>query len=112
MSNDSPSAATDEADWLTDEVIAAVARHMNNDHAEDNAVICRGVGGRAEVTAARFVGMTTRACGFAITTPDGSSELEVPFANEVTERAEVRAEVAALYHRSAAMLGIAPRIEH
>ena len=95
--------------WLTDEVIAAVAHHMNTDHVDDNLVICRGVGGCTEATAATFVGMTTTVARFSVTVPGGTREIEVPFADEVTERAQVRSEVAGLCHRSAALLGLPPR---
>lgn len=100
-----------DAGWLTNEVIAAVARHMNTDHADDNVVICRGLGGYPGATTATFVGMTTTAARFAASGSDGEREIEIPFADEVTERPEVRTQVAALYHRSAAQLGLPPRTE-
>lgn len=96
-------------DWLTDEVIAAVAHHMNADHVDDNVVICRGLGGCDDATAATFVGMTTKVARFTVTEPGGEREIEIGFADEVSERAQVRTEVAGLYHRSAAMLGLPPR---
>lgn len=95
--------------WLTDDVVDAVAQHMNTDHVDDNVVICRGLGGCGDATAATFVSMTPTAARFAVTTPAGTREIDVAFAAEVTERAQVRAEVAGLYHRSAALLGLAPR---
>ncbi len=95
--------------WLTDEVVAAVAHHMNTDHAEDNVVICRGLGGVEDAETAEFVGMTTTAAHFRVTTPGGTRQVEVPFAEAVTERPEVRVQVADLYHRSAALLGLPPR---
>ncbi|HET8930343.1 MAG TPA: DUF2470 domain-containing protein [Acidimicrobiales bacterium] len=96
-------------DWLTDEVITAVAHHMNSDHVDDNVVICRGLGGCDDATAATFVGMTTTVARFSVTGPDGEREIEIEFADEVSERAQVRTEVAGLYHRSAALLGLPPR---
>lgn len=33
------------ADWCTPEVVAAVARHMNDDHADDCVVLARVWGG-------------------------------------------------------------------
>lgn len=98
-----------DAAWLTDDVIAAVAHHMNTDHADDNVVICRGLGACGDATAATFVGMTTKVARFSVTLPDGTHEIEIAFADEVTERAEVRTQVADLYHRSAALLGLPPR---
>lgn len=98
-----------DASWLTDDVVAAVARHMNDDHADDNVVICRALGGYPEATAATFTGMTTTAARFTASGPDGERTVEIDFADRVTERAEVRTQVAALYHRSAALLGLPPR---
>lgn len=95
--------------WLTDEVIAAVTHHMNTDHVDDNVVICRGLGGCDDAIAATFVGMTTTAARFTVTDARGPREVEIAFAETVTERAQVRAEVAGLYHRSAALLGLPPR---
>ncbi len=96
--------------WLTDDVVAAVAEHMNTDHAADNVVICRGLGGHDATASAVFTGMTTREAVFTATDAAGEEvEVRVPFANEVTARPEVRTEVADLYHRSAAMLGLPPR---
>ncbi len=92
------------AEWLTDDVIEAVARHMNTDHADDNVVICRGLGGCPDTIAARFVGMTTTGARFAATVPEGQRDVEVTFAEAVTERSQVRTQVAALYHRSVEML--------
>lgn len=96
--------------WLTDEVVDAVAKHMNTDHLGDNVVICRGLGGVGDATAARFTGLTTTGARFVVTTDAGDQDIEVPFDRPVTERAEVREQVAALYHRSAQILGLPPRI--
>lgn len=99
-----------DAAWLTDEALAAIARHMNDDHADDNVVICQGLGGRADTASAVFITMTTAEAVFVATDSGGSDhEVRVPFANEVTARPEVRAEIADLYHRSAAILGLPPR---
>ena len=97
-------------DWLTDEVIAAVAAHMNDDHADDNVVICRGLGGVPDATSATFVGLTTTAARFSVTDADGTRDVEIAFENEVTERAMVRTEIAGPYHRAAALLGLPPRV--
>jgi hypothetical protein len=111
MPEPTPDAPTAEArpDWLTDDVIAAVAHHMNTDHAEDNLVICRGVGGVPDATTAHFEGLDRHSATFVATTPDGTRTVRVPFAAPVTERAAIRAEVAALFHTSAAQLGLPPR---
>jgi putative heme iron utilization protein len=39
------------------EAVAQIARHMNDDHADDNVLIVRALGGQPEATAARMSGM-------------------------------------------------------
>ncbi len=92
--------------WVTTEVVAAVARHMNDDHAADNIVICQVAGGRPDTTAAVMTGLDPDGIDFTATTPDGEVAVRVPFGRRLAERAEVRTEVARLYHESAAALGL------
>lgn len=98
-------------DWLTDEVVAAVTAHMNGDHAADNVVICRVAGGRGETTSAVMVGLDGEAVEFLTEGPDGQQLLRVPFSSPLADRAQIRAEVARMYHDSAAALGLLSR-EH
>lgn len=98
-----------EGAWLSPDVVAAVARHMNDDHAEDNVVICRGVGGHPTTTSASFVGLDTTEATFLAVTPDGDFDIRVPFAQPVHDRSDVRVAVAELFHRSAALLGMPER---
>ena len=92
------------ADWLTDDVVAAVVTHMNGDHADDNVVICRGAGGRPAVTQARMTGLTAEAIVFAATEPGGEVVVRVPFGAPLSSRAEVREHVARLFHESVELL--------
>lgn len=66
------------------DVIAAISRHMNDDHATDALVIVRGLGD----------------------TPDATA-----FARPLTERPEIRAEIVRLHTEAATALGIDPRTE-
>ena len=95
--------------WLTDEVIAAVTAHMNGDHAADNVVICRVAGATPDASAARMSGLDLDAIEFTATTPTGESVVRIPFAQRLGERAQIRAEVARMFHESAAALGLPPR---
>jgi hypothetical protein len=99
------------SDWLTPDVVTAVAAHMNGDHPEDCVVICRVLGGRPDTTSAVMSDLDVTAIHFTATGPDGDAAVRIPFAAELTARAEVRAEVARMYHESAAVLGLPPR-EH
>ena len=93
------------------DVVTAVAAHMNGDHAEDCIVICRVLGGHDDTTAATMTGLDGEAVEFLATTASGPVTVRVPFSEPITERAQIRAEVARMYHESAAVLGL-PSREH
>lgn len=102
-----------DGSFLTDDVVAAVTAHMNGDHAEDNVVICRGVGGRPDVETATMAGLDLDAVTFAVTTTDGGTdEVRIPFSSPLEERRQIREEVAQMFHDSAAQLGLPPREQH
>jgi hypothetical protein len=97
------------------DVVAAIARHMNDDHAEDNVTICRGPGGQPGTTAATMTGMTPDGIVFAATI-DGEAgedqvEVVVPWGEPITERAQVRTEVVRMHTEASAALGL-PAREH
>jgi hypothetical protein len=85
---------------------------MNGDHADDCVVISRALGGKPHTTAARMTGMDHEAIELLATGPDGDSVVRMPFSRPLTERSQVRAEVARMYHESAAALGLPPREQH
>jgi len=96
--------------WLTQDVVDAVTAHMNGDHAEDNVVICQGVGGRPDVRAATLTGLDLEAVTFTVTTESGATdEVRIPFSSPLADRPQIRAEVAEMFHRSAELLGLPPR---
>ena len=101
----------DRPEWLTDDVVAAVTAHMNGDHAADNVVICQVAGGRADTTAADLVGLDGDAVEFRTDGPTGEQLVRIPFSSTLADRAQIRAEVARMYHESAAALGL-PSREH
>jgi putative heme iron utilization protein len=84
---------------------------MNGDHSEDCVVICRVLGGRDDTTAATMTGLDAEAIEFLATTSEGELTIRVPFSERLTERAQVREQVARMYHESAAALGL-PSREH
>jgi hypothetical protein len=92
--------------WLTDDVRSAVLAHMNGDHPEDCAVICRGLGGRPGTTSAVMTGLDLEAFEFLATDADGDHPVRVPCAAPLADRAQIRAEAARMYHESAAALGL------
>lgn len=103
---------TDAPSPFSPEVVAAIARHMNDDHAADNVTIVRGLAGVTSATAATMTTMTPEGIVFAVS--DGSedtTEVVVAWSEPITERAQVRAEVVRMHTEAAAALGEAPR-EH
>lgn len=88
-----------------DDVVAAITRHMNGDHAADNLVICRGLGGVADATAATNTGYDVDGMVFVAATPQGDVEVRVPWGKPVVERSDVRAEVVRMFEEASARLG-------
>lgn len=93
-----------EASFLTPEVVAAVTAHMNGDHAADNVVICRGLGGCPDATAAAMTGLDLHGLELTATGPGGPWTVRIPFQAPLRERGDIRAEVARMYHEAAAAL--------
>lgn len=91
------------------EVVAQIAHHMNGDHADDNVLIVRGLGGAEGATSARMSGMDADGMDFMAAINDVEVPIRVPFAERLTERRQVRSEAVRMYHEACAALGITPR---
>ena len=91
------------------EVVAQIARHMNDDHAEDNVLIVRGLGGVDAATAARMSGMDADGMSFVAVAGGVEVPVRIPFAERLTERRQVRAEAVRMYREACAALGLEPR---
>jgi hypothetical protein len=95
-------------------IVAAVLHHMNDDHADDNLLIARAFGDR-RAQSARMVGVDGAAGYWSYTVSPAGSEpadefdVRVAWSGAITERAEIRREIVALYDRACAELGIEPR---
>ena len=100
---------TDAPGPFTPDVIAHIARHMNDDHADDNVLIVRGLGGASEATAARVSGMDADGMDFAASIGGVEVPIRVPFRERLTERRQVRAEAVRMYQEACAALGVEPR---
>lgn len=97
---------------FTEDVVAAVAKHMNSDHPEDNLLIVRAFG-RPDATESEMVGVTGEAGVWRVTDPAGEHELSVAWpGGTISERPEIRREVVALYQAACERLGVEPREEH
>jgi putative heme iron utilization protein len=97
---------------FTPDVVEAIKRHMNDDHADDALLICRALGGRPEATAATTTGVDAEAIEFAAVVDGREVAVRVPWGTRLTERAQVRTEVVRLYREACAELGVPARGEH
>src|SRR5689334_12372673 len=91
------------------EVVAQIAGHMNGDHAHDNVLIVRGLGGAAAATAARMSGMDADGMDFAAAVNGVEVPIRIPFRERLTERRQVRAEAVRMYQEACTALGVEPR---
>ena len=94
---------------FTPDVVGAVCRHMNDDHAEDSLLICRTLGGQPAATRARATGLDAEGMEFAVTVHDIEVPVRVPFAHRLTERVQIRQEVVRMYREACERLGLPPR---
>ncbi|WP_250028716.1 DUF2470 domain-containing protein [Paractinoplanes maris] len=90
------------------EVVDQIARHMNDDHADDNVLIVRALGGMPAATAARVSGLDADAMEFKAVVDGIEVPVSVPFSERLTERRQVRAEAVRMYRDACAALGIEP----
>ena len=91
------------------DVVAQIARHMNDDHAEDNVLIVRALGGISAATAARMSGLDCDGMEFAAALNGVEVPVRIPFSRRLTERKQVRAEAARMYRDACEVLGVPPR---
>ncbi len=94
------------------DVVTAVLRHMNGDHAADNLLIARAFadpeGGA--VTGAVMTGFDGDGGVWEITRGAASIQLRVAWpSGPIADRPAVRREVVAIYDAACARLGIEPR---
>jgi len=90
------------------EVRRAVLAHMNVDHRDDNVLIARAFGPDATVSTAEMTGFDGE--GGEWTVGPNAGALRVPWlGGSITERAEVRREIVALYDEACRRLDVAPR---
>ena len=91
------------------DVVAAIVRHMNDDHAAESLIICRALGGHTQATAAFMTDVDAEGIEFSTTVDGIATPVRIPFSHPLTERAQVRAEVSRLYHEAQAVLDNEPQ---
>lgn len=93
------------------DVVAAITRHMNEDHPDDNLLIVRALGGQDSATSARMSGLDHLGADFVAVVDGVEKAVRIPWGRELTERREVRVEVVRMYHEACAALGVPARGE-
>lgn len=92
-----------------DPVVAAVLAHMNDDHTHDSLLIVRAFA-LPDAVDATMTGFDGDGGVWSTTTADGTEEVRVAWpAAPITERAEVRREIVALYDAACERLGVEAR---
>jgi hypothetical protein len=91
------------------EIVDAILRHMNGDHTDDNLLIARAFVNPA-ATAATMTGLDGDGGFWEVTVDGATTTASVAWpAGPITERAEVRREIVALYDEACAVLGVEAR---
>ena len=94
------------------DVVAAILRHMNGDHSDDNLLIARAFASASDlkITNAEMTDLDGAGGVWQITRAGVAEELRVPWpGGPIDERPQVRREVVALYDLACEKLGVDAR---
>ena len=91
-----------------DYIVAAVLSHMNSDHRDDNLLIAKAFAD-ASADAATMVSFDGAGGQWSYTIGGSVHTLALPWSVPITERAEIRREIVALYESACERLGIKRR---
>jgi putative heme iron utilization protein len=91
------------------DVVAAVCRHMNEDHPEDSLLIVRTLGEQPNATDAVMTGVDADGADFEATVDGRAERVRLPFSRTLTERRQIRLEVVGMYEEACAAAGQVPR---
>lgn len=89
-------------------MVAAVLRHMNEDHPDDNLLIVRAFA-EPEASSATMIGLDENGGQWSCTAGGQSRPVTVAWSKPISQRAEIRREVVVLYDKACERLGITPR---
>lgn len=89
------------------EVVEALLRHMNDDHAADSLLICQQLGEQPDATAARMTGIEGAAVRFSAAVDGDEVEVRLETA-PLTERVVIRNEIVRLFQEACARAAIDP----
>lgn len=100
---------TADDNWLTDEIVQAVCRHMNDDHEADNLLIVKAFGGFADAVSATLSSLDLDSAYFTVELADSTASCPVPWSSRLADRAQIRAEMVEFYLRAAEQQGVTAR---
>ena len=93
---------------FSDDIVAAVLHHMNDDHTDDSLLIARAFA-NPDATASTMTTLDEHGGTWVYTVGNEQHEVVVPWTAPISERAEIRREVVVLYDRACEKLGLEPR---
>lgn len=86
---------------FTPDVVAAIVRHMNEDHADDTLLMVRMLGGQPDAQSAVMTGVDADGADFVANLGGTEAAVRLEWGKRLTERKQVREEVVRLYHLAA-----------
>lgn len=89
-------------------IVSAVLSHMNNDHPDDNVLIVQAFG-PSDATAVVMTTLDHLGGTWTFESAGATGELTLPWSTEISERAEIRREIVALYDAACEKLDVVPR---
>ena len=93
---------------FSDDVVAAVLHHMNDDHTDDSLLIVRAFAD-PDATTATMTTLDGAGGTWEYEVAGQTRTATVPWSKEISERPEIRREVVVLYNATCKQLGIDPR---
>jgi heme oxygenase len=94
---------------FTPDVIGAITRHMNEDHAEDSLLIVQMIGRLPEATSAVMTGLDADGADFSAQVDGGPEPVRIRWSHRLTERNQVRAEVVRVHDEARRLKNAAER---
>ncbi len=90
---------------FSDDVIAAVLHHMNDDHNDDSQLVARAFGS-PDATNARMTTLDDLGGTWAYDVDGAEKTVTVPWSKQISERPEIRREIVFVYRAACEKLGI------
>ncbi|MGH3263677.1 MAG: DUF2470 domain-containing protein, partial [Trebonia sp.] len=93
------------ANPFSEQVITAVATHMNMDHLDSSLRIVQVLGGRSDATSAKLHSLDGEAVEFEAVIAGSPQVVRVPWQQPISERGEIRVEIERMNVEACTVLG-------